>query len=68
MPSCGVSVLSAGIYLTISDAVAQGKTLPGRYGQEGDQSIVVTGPSTIITGFAICIFPAYQLIKKYKKK
>jgi hypothetical protein len=66
--SCGVVVVIIGLWLTISNTLASGTTLPSKYGQGGGQQIILNGPFTIIIGILICIFPSFQLIRKAIKK
>lgn len=66
--TCGIVVTVVGLWLTTSNTLASGTTLPSRYGQGGGQHVVLNGPFTILIGILICIFPAFQLIKKTPMK
>src|SRR5690348_5146432 len=61
---CGIIVSIIGLWLTISNTLATGTTLPSRYGQGGGQHIILSGPSITIIGILLCVFPSIQLIRK----
>lgn len=65
---CGIIVSIIGLWLTISNTLAIGTTLPSRYGQGGGQHIILSGLSVTIIGILICVFPSIQLIRKAIKK
>ena len=64
---CGIIVSIIGLWLTISDTIATGTTLPSRYGQGGGQHIILSGPSITIIGILLCMFPSIQLIRNGMK-
>ncbi len=61
---CGLIVTLVGLYLIITNNAATGVTLPNRSGEGGGQTRIVSGPGAIVVGLGICVFPAYQLLKK----
>jgi len=64
----GIIVTIIGLWLTVSDTLASGTTLPSKFGQGGGQHIILNGTSVIIIGILICVFPSIQLILKAIKK
>jgi hypothetical protein len=62
--SCGIIILSIGVYLIFSHRLAQGITLPGRTGQGGGQFVTLNGVSVAVIGLLLCIFPLYVLVRK----
>ncbi len=65
---CGAVLVFTGLYLIVNNEAATGITLPGRSGIGGGKPISINGPSTLIIGLVVCVFPIYQLIKISKKK
>ena len=62
---CGITVTLIGIYLLISNQLAEGVT-SDKYGR-GSQGISITGGGAIFVGFILLLFPVSELIKRRKK-
>jgi len=60
---CGIIVVLIGSYLTVFEETAQGIVQPGRYTGRGGP-VALPGWAVILTGLALCSFPACQLIKR----
>jgi len=64
---CSVLISGMGIYLIISNRIANGIIYGGRYGVSV-QKTSISGISTLIIGVLVSVFPIYQLIKINKRK
>lgn len=64
----GIIIILIGLLLLVSNRSAAGITNPGKYGSGGGQPIFITGEGAIFIGVLMSLFPAYQLIKRKKKK
>ncbi|MEI9956821.1 MAG: hypothetical protein WDM90_11080 [Ferruginibacter sp.] len=64
MLACGIIIFIIGLYMFFSNFSTYGLAAP-RYG--GLRNVTITGKGAIMLGFAICVFPIYQLIKQRKK-
>lgn len=64
---CGIIISIAGLYLLITERVANGETFPGRLGRGSGNPTSISGQFTLAIGLMICLFPIYQLIKESKR-
>jgi hypothetical protein len=61
---CGAVIFIIGLYMFFTNASAQGMVRGGRGG--GKEYLNMNGTTAMLFGFAICIFPVYQLIRQRK--
>ena len=62
---CGIIIIAIGIYLTISNELAIGRSFSKR--SFGGMN-VISGSWAIVIGVALAAFPAYILIRNRRKK
>src|ERR1700761_4122715 len=64
----GIIIILCGIYLFVSQSSAIGITGAGRYGGGASHKTSLNWISTIIIGFAFCLFPIYQLAIQKRRR
>ena len=67
---CGLIILLAGIYLTVTQKILYGETLPGAHTGTGGagRPVSLPGIGVLCIGILLSAIPAYYIIKNSRKK